>query len=116
MRIMDIDITKITPPKVAATRCPVEATVSMIGGKWKPRILFKLTDNSYRYTELKRGLATVSDRMLTRSLREMELDGIVNRTVYAEVPVRVEYSLSDDGKTLLPILDAMVEWTAARQA
>lgn len=96
------------------TRCPVELTVGVIGGKWKPVLLFHLISGAKRYSELQRLVAHASDRMLTRSLKELEVDGLVRREVFAEVPARVEYSLTEDGTTLLPILEAMNVWGTKR--
>jgi len=95
--------------------CPVAFAVTIIGGKWKPVLLFHLMLASRRYSELKRLVSNVSDRMLTRSLRELERDGLVHREVFAEVPARVEYSLTPDGKTLYPILVEMSKWGTQRQ-
>ena len=95
--------------------CPVEVAVSMIGGKWKPVLLFHLMMGAKRYSELQRLVPRASDRMLTRSLRELAGDGLVHREVFAEVPVRVEYSLTTDGETLYPILAEMSRWGTNRQ-
>ncbi len=94
--------------------CPVETTVAVIGGKWKPVLLFNLMTGAKRYSELQRLLPDASDRMLTRSLRELEANKLVHREVFAEVPVRVEYTLTNDGKTLFPILEAMNDWGSKR--
>ncbi len=92
-------------------RCPVEATLDVIGGKWKVVILFHMThDGTHRFAELRRKIPGVSERMLTQQLRELEVDGIVHREVYPEVPPKVEYSLTDYGKTLRPITEVMCEW------
>ncbi|GHO90664.1 putative HTH-type transcriptional regulator YdeP [Reticulibacter mediterranei] len=90
--------------------CPVEATLDVIGGKWKGVILYKLLEQPRRFSELKRELPTITQRMLTLQLRELEEDGIVHREIYKEIPPRVEYSLTDFGKTLKPILLAMLTW------
>lgn len=95
--------------------CAVEATLAVIGGKWKPILLFHLLDTSRRYSELARLVPRASERMLTRSLRELEADGLVSRTVFAEVPMRVEYALTSDGRTLVPILQAMSDWGSDRE-
>lgn len=94
--------------------CAVEATVAVIGGKWKPILLFHLTERPRRYSELQRLVPGASDRMLTRSLRELEADGLVSRTVTAAVPVRVDYALTMDGRSLIPVLDAMSAWGRSR--
>ncbi len=90
--------------------CPVATTVQLIGNKWKLLILRNLLVRPWRFNELQKSLEGISQKVLTESLRSMESDGIVIRTVYAEVPPRVEYSLSELGKTLRPILDAMQAW------
>ncbi len=82
----------------------------MIGGKWKVLILFWLRDGGRRFSELRRLIPGVSERMLTQQLRELEKDGIVHREVYPEVPPRVEYSLTQYGQTLQPITDLMCQW------
>lgn len=90
--------------------CPVATTVQMIGGKWKLLILRNLLDRPWRFNELRRDLEGISQKVLTDSLRSMEQDGIVVRTVYPEVPPRVEYSLSELGESMRPIIKAMEEW------
>ena len=93
--------------------CSVGATLSVIGGRWKPIIIFKLLQNNYlRFGELKKEIDGVTQRMLTNQLRELEEDKIVHRKVYAEVPPRVEYSLTDYGRTLEPIMICMRDWGA----
>lgn len=90
--------------------CPVATTVALIGSKWKLLIIRSLLQRPWRFNELKRDLTGISQKVLTDSLRSMEEDGLITRTVYPEVPPRVEYALSDLGQTLKPILDSMVEW------
>lgn len=90
--------------------CPVATTVSLIGSKWKLLIIRNLLERPWRFNELKKNLEGISQKVLTDSLRSMENDGLIIRTVYPEVPPRVEYSLSELGFTLKPILDSMVEW------
>ena len=90
--------------------CPVATTVSLIGSKWKLLIIRNLLQRPWCFNELKKNLDGISQKVLTDSLRSMEEDGLITRTVYAEVPPRVEYALSDLGLTLKPILDSMVEW------
>ena len=90
--------------------CPVATKVALIGSKWKLLILRNLKGRAWRFNELKKDLNGISQKVLTDSLRSMESDGIVIRTVYAEVPPRVEYSLSTLGKSMLPIIDVMAEW------
>jgi DNA-binding HxlR family transcriptional regulator len=92
-------------------RCYFELTLSVIGGKWKPIILYHLSlADAVRFGELRRGMPDVTERMLTRQLRELEADGLVHREVYREVPPRVEYSLTDMGASLIPILKQMQAW------
>ena len=98
------------PDDVSA--CPMEATLDLIGGKWKGVILFRLSEKMYRFNELSRIVCNITPRSLTKQLRELESDGLVERTVYAEVPPRVEYRLSDKGRTLVPVLDALKDWGA----
>lgn len=90
--------------------CPVATTVALIGSKWKLLIIRNLLKRPWRFNELKKDLKGISQKVLTDSLRSMENDGLITRTVFPEVPPRVEYALSDLGKSLKPILDAMVEW------
>ena len=90
--------------------CPVATTVQLIGNKWKLLILRNLLARPWRFNELRKSLDGISQKVLTESLRSMESDGIIVRSVYAEVPPRVEYSLSELGETLRPILDAMQAW------
>ena len=90
--------------------CPVEACVEVIGGKWKGVILFHLLGGTKRFNELSRLMPAVTQRMLTRQLRELEDDGIVARKIYAEVPPRVEYSLTEFGLTLEDLLRRLQQW------
>ncbi|MDD6991795.1 MAG: helix-turn-helix domain-containing protein [Oscillospiraceae bacterium] len=90
--------------------CPVEATIELIGGKYKSVILWHLTDGVKRFGELKRLLPRATEKMLAQQLRDLERDGLIIRTVYPVVPPKVEYSLSDLGKTIIPVLDAMCCW------
>lgn len=90
--------------------CPVETTLTMISDKWKVLIIRDLLEGTMRFGELKKSLGTISQKVLTSNLRAMEENGLVNRKVYAEVPPRVEYSLTETGYSLKPILDIMVEW------
>ncbi len=87
--------------------CPVATTVTLIGSKWKLLIIRNLLARPWRFNELKKDLEGISQKVLTDSLRSMEADGIITRTVYPEVPPRVEYSLTELGKSLKPILDSM---------
>ena len=90
--------------------CPVATTVQLIGSKWKLLIMRNLLQRPWRFNELKKDLEGISQKVLTDSLRSMEADGIITRTVYPEVPPRVEYALSDLGESMRPIMDAMEIW------
>jgi DNA-binding HxlR family transcriptional regulator len=90
--------------------CPVVTTVNAIGGKWKPIILYHLTSGPKRFNELRRLIPDITQRMLTMQLRALEADGIVSRTVHAEVPPRVDYALTEKGWTLDPVFEAMIAW------
>lgn len=92
--------------------CPVEATVQLIGGKYKAVILWHLMNKTLRYSEIHRLIPKATDKMLTQQLRELESDGLINRTVYPIVPPKTEYSLTKFGKSLSPILDSMCNWGA----
>lgn len=90
--------------------CPVEATLELIGGKWKGIILYHLLEKTYRFGELKKVMPGITQRMLTKQLRELESDGIINRKVYAQVPPKVEYSLTKIGESLRSVLLMMRDW------
>jgi len=92
------------------TRCPAEITLNVIGGRWKIPILWHLAQGTRRFSELRRGLDGVTQKVLTQQLRELERDGIVHREVYPQVPPRVEYSLTTLGKSLRPVVEAMCKW------
>jgi DNA-binding HxlR family transcriptional regulator len=94
----------------AYTNCPVEATLDIIGGKWKSIILFRVLEETRRFNELRRLVPNLTQRMLTNQLRELESDGLIARKVYAQVPPKVEYSITDLGKTLEPVLLALTQW------
>ena len=96
--------------KVELPACPVEITLSLMADKWKFLIIRDLLTGTKRFGELQRSIGGVSQKVLTNNLRQMETSGLINRKVYAEVPPRVEYSLTDLGKSLKPILDSMVDW------
>ena len=96
--------------------CPVETTLMLIGDKWKVLILRDLMDGTKRFGELKKSIGTVSQKVLTAQLRDMEEKGLMTRKVYAEVPPRVEYTLTETGYSLEPILDAMSAWGADYKA
>ncbi len=93
--------------------CPVATTVQLIGSKWKLLILRNLLARPWRFNELRKNLEGISQKVLTDSLRSMEEDGIVTRTVYPEVPPRVEYALSELGESMRPIIKAMEQWGSA---
>jgi len=90
--------------------CPVEITLDVIGGKWKGVVLYHLIDGKKRFGELKKLYPRISQRILTLQLRELEEDGIVKRTVYPEVPPRVEYALTNFGESLVPIIQELKKW------
>ncbi|HEX3013302.1 MAG TPA: helix-turn-helix domain-containing protein [Methanobacterium sp.] len=90
--------------------CPVGAAIDEIGGKWKPLILWALKDGKMRFSEINRSLPAITQRMLTKQLRELEKDNLINRKVYAEVPPRVEYSLTAKGESVIPILEELCNW------
>lgn len=90
---------------------PIEMTLDVVGGKWKPLIIYFLLKNEVmRFNQIQKAIPTATRRMITKHLRELEAHGIIHREVYAEVPPRVEYSLTDLGHTLMPVLDSMLEW------
>ena len=97
-------------------RCPVDFTLKMIGGKWKPLILRLLADGTLRFGQLQRAIPQVTQRILTLQLRELERDGLLTRTVFPEVPPRVEYALKPPALQLLPIMAALGDWMKANQA
>ena len=99
-----------TSAKKELPACPVETTLTLIGDKWKVLILRDLMPGTKRFGELKRSVGNVSQKVLTAQLRAMEANELVHREVYAEVPPRVEYSLTELGKSLKPILDSMWAW------
>ena len=105
-----------TSAKKDLPACPVETTLTLIGDKWKVLILRDLMPGTKRFGELKKSVGNVSQKVLTAQLRTMEESGLVNRKVYAEVPPRVEYSLTELGKSLKPILDSMRAWGEAYKA
>lgn len=107
---IDTDALLVLARTRAGQPCGVETTLSVIEGRWKPRILFQLLDGTNRFSELKRKLPGVTQRMLTLHLRELERDGLVHRKVYREVPPKVEYSLTAMGHSLEPLLRFMSGW------
>ncbi len=100
-------------PEQKRAECPIEATVSLIGGKWKTVILWKLRDDKLRFNQLMVGIPEISPKMLTKQLRELEMGGLVTRKMYPEIPPRVEYSLTPKGISLVPILTDMARWGIA---
>ena len=104
----------MTKPKAkaydCAVGCPVEATLDLIDGKWKAVILYHLLEDAIRFNELSRRLPRITRRMLTRQLRDLEADGLVQRKIYAEVPARVEYSLTELGRSLEPVIRGLWTW------
>lgn len=99
-----------TRRKAGRTGCAVEATISVIGGVWKPVVLFHLLEGKLRFNALCRLLTSATPRMITLQLRELEADGVVKRTVYPEVPPKVEYELTELGMSLAPVLLTMRDW------
>ncbi len=92
------------------TNCPVEAALDIIGGKWKSIILFRVMEETRRFNEIRKLLPNITQRTLTNQLRELERDGLLKRKVYAEVPPKVEYSITEFGATLEPVLIALKDW------
>jgi len=90
--------------------CPVEATLEVVGGKWKGVILHHLLSETIRFNELRRLMPEITQRMLTKQLRELEADNLISRKVYPEVPPKVEYSMTEYGKTLAPVIHALQAW------
>jgi DNA-binding HxlR family transcriptional regulator len=90
--------------------CPIEGAMDIIGGKWKPSILYRLSAGTKRFGELQRLLKNITQRTLTQQLRDLERDGMISRHVFAEVPPRVEYSLTERGRSLLPVLEMLFDW------
>ena len=90
--------------------CPVATTLCLIGNKWKILILQRLLDRPYRFNEMRRSIDGLSEKVLTDNLKALEADGIITRTVFPEVPVRVEYALSDVGESMHPFIDSIFDW------
>ena len=89
---------------------PMDVTLEVIGGKWKALLVYRLLNGPLRFSELKRLVPDITEKMLTQQLRELERDGVLSRTVFAEVPPRVEYRVTEHGATLKPVLEAMCQW------
>jgi DNA-binding HxlR family transcriptional regulator len=96
-----------------AEACPMEVALDYIGGKWKAVILYRVAEGTHRFNALQRALCRITPRTLTQQLRELEADGLLTRTVFAEVPPRVEYALTDPARALIPVLDALKTWSEA---
>ncbi|TAE02870.1 MAG: transcriptional regulator [Bacteroidetes bacterium] len=94
----------------ALGNCPVVYCMNIIGGKWKPSIIHSIRTGGNRYSILLKNITEISKQTLTNQLRELETDGIIERTIYAEIPPRVEYTITEFGKTILPIIDSMYQW------
>ncbi|MDG0811254.1 winged helix-turn-helix transcriptional regulator [Cohnella rhizosphaerae] len=94
----------------AERKCPIETVIQLLGGKWKPLILWHLLDAAKRFSELEKLIPEVTQKMLAQHLRELEADKLVTRTIYPSVPPKVEYALSDYGKTMVPVLETMCAW------
>jgi DNA-binding HxlR family transcriptional regulator len=91
-------------------KCGIDVTLAVVGGKWKASILWHLAQGTMRFSDLQRQFSDITRKMLTQQLRELEGDGLVHREVYPQVPPKVEYSLTDQGRSIYPILDLMCEW------
>jgi DNA-binding HxlR family transcriptional regulator len=91
-------------------RCPVSFTLSLIGGRWKAAIIWKLSAGNLRFSQLRAQIGGISDRILTKQLKEMQSDGLIGRQAYQEVPPRVEYYLTEKGRSLEPLLQAILAW------
>ncbi len=100
-------------PNQSDLGCPVTQCLSMIGGKWKPVILFLVMNGVNRFGAMQRAAPGCTKQMLTKQLREMEADGLLHREIFAEIPPRVEYSLTEKGRSLLPVIQAMRDWGEA---
>lgn len=103
--------------KAAAERkCPIETVIQVLGGKWKPLILWHLLDSAKRFNELEKLIPEVTQKMLAQHLRELENDRLVTRTIYPSVPPKVEYTLSEYGQTMVPVLEVMCAWGETHNA
>jgi DNA-binding HxlR family transcriptional regulator len=105
---------KTSAAEAACPRCPAAATIEVLGGRWKAHIVWHLLQGTRRFGELHRALGGVTQKVLTQQLRELEADGVVSRKVFAEVPPRVEYSLTERGWSIKPVIDAMCKWGKGR--
>ena len=93
--------------------CPLRATLGILGGKWKPLIMWQLNGHTLRFSELQRAIPEITLKMLVQQLKELEADGLVNRKMYPEIPPRVEYSLTELGMTAIPLLESIHRWGEA---
>lgn len=103
------------PTKDELPPCPVATTLMLIGNKWKIFIIQQLMDRPFRFSELRRAIPGISEKVLTDNLRAMEKDGLITRTVFPEVPPRTEYALSELGNTMRPIIESMATWGTGYQ-
>lgn len=106
----------LTSQKISIPCSSVKTTLDVIGGKWKPLILFVLKENTLRFSEVHKSIEGITQKMLTQQLRELEADGLISRKIYPEVPPKVEYSMTEYGKSLLPVLRSMSEWGRTHEA
>lgn len=102
--------------QVTCKNSPVQITLNVIGGKWKPLIIWLLRDKTMRFNELFRAVLGITQKMLTQQLRQMETDGLIERKIYPEVPPKVEYKLTPHGKSLDPVLQSMCDWGEKHKA
>ena len=108
--VWEVSVDSTSVRDLSRDMCPVTATLDAIGGKWKPLIVYYLLQGTCRFGELRRHIPTVTQQMLTLQLRELERDGLVHRQVYAQVPPKVEYSLTPLGTSLEPVVATMTDW------
>ncbi|WP_028778048.1 winged helix-turn-helix transcriptional regulator [Shimazuella kribbensis] len=95
---------------INTSECPIETVIHVLGGKWKPRICRHLIESTKRFSDLEKLIPAVSQKMLTQHLRDLEREGVIERTIHPVVPPKVEYALSDYGKTFIPVLEVMSIW------
>lgn len=96
--------------KIKTYSCPVEAAMDVVGGKYKAQIVYELINGTKRYNEIQKALPQATPRMLSKQLKELEADGVINRTLYPVVPPKTEYSLTELGQTLVPIVESLCKW------
>ncbi len=101
--------------QTTVSECPVEGAMVLLSGRWRALILYYLSQGPMRFNALRRALAGISQQMLTRELRALEEAGVITRTIYPEVPPRVDYALSEAGQRLMPVIDALGDWWAETQ-